>query len=181
MKRHLDVLKLSESFPRELRGVKEANIWTVPVCPDGFVFLDETIVICRLAKDAVAFVQQYTQNNSRECTLVLCGERYGSKLNVKDGIIGFGEKTTATFSTKQLNSATKAYSNPKGAVVYAHTHVAEREVYNCFSVSDLTFLIKQSAIHNRDVYGMLITKDGATPIKYSRCENKFFRINVELA
>lgn len=181
MDRYFDVFKMSENFPQTLVEVRQDDIRTFPICPDDFKRLEEKLTVCRSAVDAVAYVQSFTERLSQEHALVLYGERQVGSFFVKDYSIAVGNDKSVVFQSEQLKMAKKTYNKKNGEVVFAHTHVAKGQCYNCFSVSDLVFLIKQAHRNKRDVYGMLISKDGVTPIKYSYSGNEFFRINVEFA
>jgi hypothetical protein len=143
--------------------------------------LEEDLIIQRSAVDALAYVQNFTEKLSQKHALVFYGSRCpaSASVSVKDYSIAVGCDNAVVFQPEQLKMAKKTYNSENGEVVYAHSHIEKEACYNCFSVSDLLFLVKQALRNKRDVYGMLICKDGVTPIKYSYSGNEFFRINVK--
>lgn len=181
MDRYFEVFKLSPNCPQTLELNEHENFRTYPICPDDFKMLEDDLTVQRSAVDALAYVQSFTEKLSQEHALVLYGERHSDSVCVKDYSIAVGSDKSVVFQPEQLKMAKKTYKSENGEVVYAHSHIAKGSCYNCFSVSDLLFLVKQALRNKRDVYGMLISKDGVTPIKYSYSGNEFFRINVKFA
>ncbi len=181
MDQYFEVLRQSKNFPRDFDVTTQKDIRLYPICPDDFPMISEQLVIMKSAIDAVFYVQTATEQQSKEHTLVLYGERSLDSGFFRDYSITVGDKKSAVFQQEQMREAKKFYKKANGEVVYAHSHVSEGENYNCFSVSDLLFLIKQAVANKRDVYGMLISKDGAIPVKYSYAKNEFFRIKIVIA
>ena len=181
MDQYFEVFRQSKNFPRNFNASSQKDIRLYPICPDDFPMISEELVIIGSAVDAIAYVQDATERLSREHTLVYGGERRVASCFLSDYSIAVGENKSAVFQKDQMREAKKTYKKENGEVVFAHSHVAEGDNYNCFSVSDLLFLIKQAVINQRDVYGMLVSKDGAIPIKYSYAENEFFRIRIVIA
>lgn len=178
MDQYLEVLKQSKNFPHSYDVATQKDIRLLPISPDGFTMISEELVIMGSAVDAIAYVQTSTERLYREHTLVFYGEQRMASSFLRDYSIAVGEENSATFQKEQLKEAKKTYKKSDGAVVYAHSHVGNGDNYNCFSVSDLLFLIRQAVVNKRDVYGMLITKDGAIPVKYSYAKNEFYRIRI---
>ena len=181
MDQYLEVLMQSKNFPRNYDAAMVRDIRLYPITPDSFPLIHEELVILGSAVDAVAYVQDSTERLHREHTLVFYGEQRVASSFLRDYSIAIGDVSSATFQRDQLKEAKRTYKKPDGAVVYAHSHVALGDYYNCFSVSDLLFIIEQATTYQRDVYAMLITKDGASPIKYSYAENEFYRIRIVIA
>jgi hypothetical protein len=181
MDQYFEVFRQSKNFPRNFDAVTQKDIRLQPICPDDFPMISEELVVMGSAIDAIAYVQSATERLSREHTLVFGGERRMASCFLSDYSIAVGEKKSAVFQKDQMREVKKTYKKANGEIVFAHSHVGEGENYNCFSVSDLLFLIKQAITNQRDVYGMLVTKDGAIPIKYSYARNEFFRIRIVVA
>lgn len=177
MNQYLEVFRQSPNFSSVVAG-KGNDIRLLPVYPDEFKMTQDKLVIQRSAIDAIAYVQDATERLEQEHSLVLYGEHRDGAIELRDYSIAVGDVTSVCFRPEQMKMAKKTYKQENGEVVFAHTHVAKGTNYNFFSVSDLLFLIKQAARNKRDVYGMLISKDGAIPIKYSYVRNEFFRVHV---
>ena len=181
MNQYFEVIKKSKNFPRDVNPVMQKDIRLYPVLPDEFDVLDEELVIKGSAVDAVQYVQSVTEKHGKEYTLVLYGERCENFIFLRDYSIGVGLEQSASFQKEQLRLAKKTYKKRYGEVVFAHTHVAKGVSYNYFSVNDLVFIAKMAIQNNRDVYAVLITKDGAVPVKYSLAKNEFFRVRIKIA
>jgi hypothetical protein len=180
MDQYLEVIQKSKNIPRNVDFTNLSDAKLQPVSPDGFDILDEELSINGSAVDAVQYVQTVTEEYRKEYTLVLYGKRKGDKISFRDYSFAEGNSSSAKFQKEQLYLAKKSYRERNGEVIYAHTHVARGVSYNCFSVNDLVFLVKQAFSYNRDVYAILITKDGAVPIKYSLAKNEFFRVRLKV-
>lgn len=180
MDQYLEVIQKSKSIPRYVNFTDLSDAKLQPVSPDDFCILDEELLIKGSAVDAVQYVQSATEEYRKEYTLVLYGERKGEQISFRDYSFAEGKESSASFQKEQVYLAKKTYRKRNGEVIYAHTHVARGVSYNCFSVNDLIFLVKQAISHNRDVYAILITKDGAVPIKYSLAKNEFFRVRLKV-
>lgn len=180
MDQYLEVVQKSKNFPRNICCTESEDIKLQPVSPDDFAILNEELIIKGSAVDAVQYVQSATEEYRKEYTLVLYGERRGEKIFFRDYSFAEGRENSASFQKEQLHLAKKTYRRCNGEVIYAHTHVARGICYNCFSVNDLAFLVKQAMQYNRDVYAILITKDGVIPIKYSIAKNEFFRVRIKV-
>ena len=180
MDQYLEVVQKSKSFPRNICCTESEDIKLQPVSPDSFDVLNEELVINGSAVDAVQYVQSATEEYRKEYTLVFYGERRGEQIFFRDYSFAEGKESSASFQKEQLYLAKKTYRKRNGEVIYAHTHVARGVSYNCFSVNDLVFLVKQAMSYNRDVYAVLITKDGAVPVKYSLAKNEFFRVRLKV-
>ena len=180
MNQYLEVVRKSKNFPRDINPAVQKDVKLYPVSPDAFEVLNEELVIKGSAIDAVRYVQSATETYRKEYTLVLYGERRGELISFRDYSFAEGKETSASFQKEQLHLAKKTYRKRNGEVIYAHTHVARGVSYNSFSVNDLVFLVKQAMMNNRDVYAILITKDGVIPVKYSLANNEFFRVRIKV-
>ena len=177
---NLEVVQKSKNFPRDINPAIQKDVRLYPVSPDGFEILNEELIIKGSAIDAMQYVQSATEEYRKEYTLAFYGERRGEKLCFSGYSFAEGKENSASFQKEQLYLAKKTYRERNGEVIYAHSHVARGVSYNCFSVNDLVFLVKQARSHKRDVYAILITKDGVIPIKYSLVKNEFFRVHIKL-
>ena len=181
MDKYMEVIKKSKNFPRDINPAIQRDVKLYPVSADDFDFLsDEELVIRGSAIDAVQYVQLATEEYRKEYTLVLYGERRGDKISFRDYSFAEGKDSSASFQKEQLHLAKKTYRKRNGEVIYAHTHVVRGISYNCFSVNDLIFLVKQAVLNNRDVYAVLITKEDVIPVKYSLAKNEFFRVRLKV-
>lgn len=181
MDRYIEVIQKCKNFPREIFTYSQREFKLYPISPDEFEVCTEKIVIKGSAVDAIRYVQMVTEKYRKEYTLVLYGAWRKASVYFSDYSIAEGMTMSATFQKEQLKMANQTYKKVNGEVVYAHTHVARGVSYNCFSVNDMLFLIKQAIQNKRDVYALLITKDGVIPVKYSIAENEFFRIHLNIA
>ena len=59
-------------------------------------------------------------------------------------------------------------------MVFGHSHVSEGEDYNKILPNELHNMINRAKAMNRDVYGMIITKDKLQYIKYDLANKEFF-------
>ncbi len=181
MDQYIEVIKECRNFPREIKKYSEKDFKLYPISPKDFDVSAEKVLIKGSAVDAIRYVQTVTEKYRKEYTLVLYGERRNELMRFGDYSIAEGMTMSASFQKEQLRMAKKTYKNRNGEVIYAHTHVARGVNYNCFSVNDLLFLIKQALQNKRDTYALLITKDGVIPVKYSIMKNEFFRIHIKVA
>lgn len=181
MDQYIEVIRSSKNFPQDINPLIQPNIKLYPMSVEEFDILDEELIIKGSAVDAVHYVQKATEDYRKEYTLVLYGEHKREGICFRDYSFAEGKEKSASFQKEQLHLAKKAYRNRGGEVIYAHSHVARGVSYNCFSVNDMIFIVKQAMLNNRDVYAMLITKDSIVPIKYSLSKNEFFRIRIKYA
>ena len=180
MDQYLEVVQKSKNFPRDINPAIQKDVKLYPVSPEIFDVLNEELVIKGSALDGVRYVRSATEEYRKEYILVLYGEQRGDLISFRDCSLAEGKDYCASFQKEQLYLAKKTYRKRNGEVVYAHTHVARGVSYNCFSVNDLVFLVKQAYINNRDVYAILITKDGIVAVKYSLTKNEFFRVRIKM-
>lgn len=181
MDRYDEVLMRCKNYPKDMSIGIPGKPELFPVSPHDFRNLCEGIALIGCTIDAVYSVQELTERYKHEYTLVLYGERDGETLFVKDYCINPGREGEANFTLQQMEYVKKTLKKRNGEVVYAHTHPIRGIHYNCFSLTDLKYLIRRAYMTSRDTYGLLITEDGFSPIKYSIQENEFFRIQILFA
>lgn len=182
MDRYDEVLMRCKNYPKDMSFGIPGKPELFPVSPHGFRNLCEGIALTGCTVDAVHSLQTMTERYKQEYTLVLYGESSESDtLFMKDYCLSPGREGEANFNFQQIEHVKRTLKRKHGEVVYAHTHPACGTQYNCFSLNDLKYLIRRAYITNRDTYGLLITKDGFSPIKYSIQENEFFRIQILFA
>ncbi|MBQ8299118.1 MAG: hypothetical protein IJX99_04520 [Clostridia bacterium] len=183
MDRYDEVLTKCRNYPKDMSLGIPGKPELFPVSPHEFRNLCEGIALTGCTVDAVHSLQTMTERYKHEYTLVLYGNTSEDldTLFMKEYCLNPGRKGEANFSYQQLDQVKRTLRKRGGEVVYAHTHIACGTQYNCFSLNDLKYLIRRAYITNRDTYGLLITKDGFSPIKYSIQENEFFRIQILFA
>lgn len=142
-----------------------------------FRVVKESISLHNPAESAVRFVQQDTELAGREYSIVLLGRRL-EKQTVMELYCFHRAKahTTAHYTPNQNKCSLEHLCRNETEVVFGHSHVAKGEEYNKFSPAELHNLIARAKSMNRDVYGMLVTKDRIQYIKYDLRQKEFFLI-----
>lgn len=182
MDRYDEVLLKCRNYPKDMSRGIPGKSELFPVSPHEFRSLCEGIALTGCTIDAVQSLQMMTERYKQEYTLVLYGTSSDNDtLFMSEYCLNPGREGEANFTFQQIEHAKRILKKRKGEVVYAHSHPARGTQYNCFSLNDLKYLIRRAYLTNRDTYGLLITKDGFSPIKYSIQENEFFRIQMLFA
>ena len=171
------LLTKSKYYPRALKGIFPTRPEFFSVDPSNFETLrgkrmDFSVVI----SEGIKTVADQTEQYGREYSIMFYGENTPYGYYFDNFFAQRAMREGAFYTPKQKAWTDKCLSRRKGEVIYGHTHVAKGSVYNKFSLTDLNYYIKRSLETKRDVYAMLITKDGYTIIMYSYKEHEFFRV-----
>ena len=141
-----------------------------------FRVVRESISLQNPAGSSIKFVQQDTELAKREYSVVLLGRKLDNTQMVME-LYSFHRarsSTKAHFTPGQNKCALEHLCRNETEVVFGHSHVSEGEDYNKILPNELHNMINRAKAMNRDVYGMIITKDKLQYIKYDLANKEFF-------
>ncbi len=172
-----ELITRSKHFPRSLNGKFPTRPEYFSVDPKEFeVRWKPKIGFSIIANEGIQIVKAQTEEFKREYSIVLFGLKEANGYYFESFHIQQAGKMDAYYNTKQRMQMEERLKTPGGEVLYGHSHVARGTAYNKFSLTDLNFYVKRAIETERDVYAILITKDGYSVVMYSYKEREFFRV-----
>ncbi|MBQ6860383.1 MAG: hypothetical protein IJO08_01895 [Clostridia bacterium] len=173
-----ELITRSKHFPRSLNGKFPTRPEYFSVDPKEFeIRWKPKVGFSIIANEGIQIVKAQTEEFKREYSIVFYGLKESDNGYYFDSFhIQQAGKTDAYYNAKQKRETEERLKLPGGEVIYGHSHVARGSAYNKFSLTDLNYYVKRSIETGRDIFAILITKDGYTLVMYSYKEREFFRV-----